>query len=126
MVPRPPSSEFSSKQQVVVNAITCWLVNNEKQHRQHSFSLSLSLSLAGHEEILHKFKRSSSSPMFQGNARLCMRPDIRYVGASPLANKTKNSGTILSVIKRSRECAFVRFSGTVFHVHDRKLSRYCC
>ena len=100
-IPRPASSQFSNKQQVVVNGITCWLVNNEKQLPRLSLSLSPSLFLllsfclvVGQEEILHKFKRwlreaLSGGARTSGRQRCFPKP----------ANKTKNSGTILSVHK---------------------------
>lgn len=70
MVPRPPSLEFSSKQQVVVNAITCWLVNNEKQLQRLSLSLS---ALAASRFYINL----NDGSVLQDSAGLCMRADFR-------------------------------------------------
>lgn len=96
MVPRPPSSEFSSKQQVVVNTITCWLVNNEKQLQRLSLSFSFNV---GREQILHKFKRWFCAPGQRGD--LYARGLPGDDGAFLPTNKTKNSGTILAPFCRS-------------------------
>ena len=108
-IPRPASSQFSNKQQVVVNGITCWLVNNEKQLPRLSLSLSLPPSFFCSLSASLLARRKFYINLNDGYARLYLvgRGLPGDNDASPSRRiKRKILAPFCRFIKRSRERTF--------------------